>query len=166
MAIFSIMDIFHQVTKYSDKMKIALTQETNLSLDKIQVINNLSSSLQDHFKDLNYGEDVNQILIGIICIKPEFDFFYKVRKPKYTKKEEIKNDLGETIEINNVVSFDVKFKYEILSGESIEIVQKIIASEILSSSKNMKSFFDKIKKFDRDSFIADMESFFNAQNII
>lgn len=68
-------------------MKIALTQETNLSLDKIQDINNLSSSLQEHFKDLNYGEGVNQLLIGIICVKPEFDFFFTKQGNQYILKK-------------------------------------------------------------------------------
>jgi hypothetical protein len=158
------MEIFHPETKYLDKMKVELTQETNLPLDKIQFINNLSTSLKSYFENANYGEDIKSVLIGIICVRPEFDFFYKERSPKYVKEEKIKKDNGDTLNIINSLSYDIKLDYNLMSKIDKEVFHQVITLEILSSLKKLDNLPKKIKNFDKEHFKVDFENYFKERN--
>jgi len=147
-------------------MRVALTQETNLPFSQTQSIIELSSFLEDYFEGLYYGVDVNQVIIGIICVKPEFKNFFKERKLKYIKEESFKNDLGEIIKIKNSVSYDIKLDYKTCSNYDSNGLQKLVAYEILKSIQKLDLFPIKIKNFDKDRFNADLENFFKNKNLI
>lgn len=140
-------------------MRVALTQETNLSLEKTLFINNLSILLQDYFKNSNYGEGVKQVLIGIICVKPEFDFFYKERGVQYVVKRSFKNELGEKIMIENSVSFDIKLNFEMCLNLNQNQFKQLVFTEILKSMQKLDSLPKKVKNFDSWKFRVDLESF-------
>lgn len=58
-------------------MKIGITLETNLSDIQNRWIHDLSDNLKNHFKDKSFGDDLKELLIGIIVLAPEFYFFLK-----------------------------------------------------------------------------------------
>jgi len=145
-------------------MKFGITQETNLSVDKVNSVNELSSAMKDNFRSLSYGKDVNQILIGVICVKPEFDFFYKVRKLKYSTEESFENDLGEIIKVTNSVSYDIKLDYEFCDQQSD--IQETIAKAIFDSLSTLDNLPKKVKDFDTERFKSDLKSFFKERNLI
>lgn len=50
----------------------------------------LSDALQSYFLEKLYGDGLETIVIGIICVHPKFDFFFKNRK-KIQEKRGIHN---------------------------------------------------------------------------
>lgn len=160
------MDTYHQVIKYLDKMQFKLTQETNLEGSKnIQLID-FSNRMNEHLNDKSYGNDINHIFIGIICVKPEFEFFFKVRKPRYNSVERIKSFDGNITELKGVYEYDIKLDFtEYVSSSKIDS-EKILTHEILNSLSNLDSLPKKVKHFDKKRFIADVEQFFKSEKLI
>lgn len=104
----------------------------------------LSDKLQSYFLVKSYGLGIETLVVGIICVKPEFDFFFKVRK-KYSKKRKL-------------LEYDIKLDHaKVLAADQNELVE-IIRDGILGSF----AVFDelKIKDFDAERFKSDMVDFF------
>jgi hypothetical protein len=160
------MDICHQVIKYLGKMDFSLTQESNLEGDKnIQLIE-FSNSLKEYFIIKSYGEDLNHFVIGIICVKPEFETFFKVRKPRYKAIDKIKLLDGNTVELIGVYGYDIKLNFnEFVSATETES-RKILAQEILNSLSNLEDLPKKVKDFDKERFKEDIEQFFKSEKLI
>ncbi len=147
-------------------MDFSLTQESNLEGNKnIQLIE-FSNSLKEYFINKSYGEELNHFLIGIICVKPEFESFFKVRKPRYKAVDNIKLFDGGTTELIGVYGYDIKLNFEeFVSANEIES-KKILAQEILNSLSNLDALPKKVKDFDKERFKADMEQFFKSEKLI
>ena len=92
-------------------MKFALTIEASTGVsDKTNLIIGLSNRLSQYFSNKDYGEDIKQILIGVICVAPEFEWFSTIRKPRYKFYRKYIRDNSEIIE-DRVFSFEVKIDY-------------------------------------------------------
>ncbi len=91
------------------------------------IITQLSDDIENYFKLKNYGNGLKSIIIGVICVSPNFENFFKVRKPVYTKgKKEFRDeDFAYTIEYN------FKLNFSEFQNSSEEECKKIVAKEIL-----------------------------------
>ena len=135
-------------------MKIGITLEASLAFGKVKIINNFDQILKVHFEHRIYSKDVEHVLIHIICVKPEFDFFFKIRPPRYTKHRKYVRD---NIEIDNFFSYDIKINYNEFANVSDSDSLKMLKNEIVKSLSN----FEYLKKnkidFDFQNFKDDME---------
>jgi len=147
-------------------MDFSLTQESNLEGDKnIQFIE-LSNNLKDYFSNKNYGTELNLFLIGVICVKPEFESFFKVRKPRYKAVDRIKLLDGNVTELTGVYGYDIKLNFEEFVSATETESKKILAQEILNSLSNLDKLPKKVKDFDKERFKSDMEQFFKSENLL
>lgn len=141
-------------------MKFALAIETSEGVEaKTNLIVDLSNELAEFFSDKDYGNDVKQIVIGVISVAPEFEWFSKIRKPKYTFYRGYTRDGIEFVE-DRVFSFDLKINYESLKNHSEEENREMLAREILGSLSNLESLPKKVRDFDKRRFSEDMNAFF------
>jgi hypothetical protein len=148
-------------------MRVALTIETSVGItdEKTNLIINLSNKLSEYFLDKDYGGDVKVILIRIICVAPEFDWFSTIRKPRYKFYGKHIRDGVEIIE-DRLFSFSLKIDYENFKNQSDEQNEQMLASEILESLSNLDSLPKKVKDFDKVQFKEDMKIFFDEQRLL
>ncbi len=147
-------------------MKFALTIEVSVGVeDKTRLIVDLSNKLTEYFANRNYGNDVIRILIGMICVAPEFEWFSTIRKPRYKFYRKYKRDGIELIEDRDF-TFDLKLDYESFKNQSDEENNKMLTSEILKSLSNLDKLPKKVKNFDKEKFKNDVEDFFKEQNLL
>lgn len=147
-------------------MKFALTVEASEGVaDKTMLIHELSNKLSDYFSGKDYGDDVRQILIGTICVAPEFEWFSTIRKPRYKFYRKYVRDSIEIIE-DRVFTFNLKIDYEDFKNQSDKQNEKMLASEILKSLSNLDSLPKKVKDFDKERFKEDMKTFLDEQKLL
>ncbi len=148
-------------------MRIAIVVEASEGVaNKTWLVQNLSAELAEYFSDKDYGEDVEEIIIGIISVAPEFEFFSKIRKPRYKAYREYVNRDGLKIIEDRLFSFSLKIDYESLKNQTDEENRKMLASEILGSLSNLDALPKKVKDFDKERFKEDMIAFFEEQKLL
>ena len=146
-------------------MTFAIAQYTGLSKEQTSWINGLSDDLELFFKSRSYGTDLSELYFGLITVKPEFDQFFKKRRPRYRPGERTSIVDGITIKSNNCAEIDVKIEHSEVSklekGKLIEMVCEAILSECDSLTR-----FSKLKDFNYKAFKADFESYLIEQSYI
>lgn len=154
-------------------MRFRITVEIDVESEhKSKIIRELSDDLETFFSSKNYGEDIQNYLLGCICIRTKkgYEDWYKIRKPKYTDYKKTKNKLtGEDYEIIKTYENDFKLDneiYEEFVSSTDEESKKILAHEILNSLSNLNSLPKKVNNFDRERFKTDLKTFFKEQNLI
>ena len=138
-------------------MEFGISLETSLEIDKSNIIHDLSSKLTKYFDKRNYGNGIKVFTIGIICVKPEFDFFFKIRKPKYIKGKKTLTHDGISIEIENSYEYDIKLNYGQFLIANTSESKNILVDKLLESINLLNK--QKIKDFDFNKFIDDFKSF-------
>lgn len=141
-------------------MNVALSAEISAEIGSSISIHTLSGYLARHFRDRYYGDDVEELLVGIICARPELDFFYKVRGLKYIAHKTITHD-GISIVVHKSLSYDVKIDYSaFLIGNEGERIALLVNS-LVDSLSILTKMPKKVKQFDVASFQYDMTVFLN-----
>src|SRR5262245_55766843 len=92
-------------------MKFGFALYSNFSTEQSSEITKYSDFLEQYISDRNYGNEVKEMYVGIICVKPEFEQFFKKRAVKY--KQGIKSEItdGQLITTQDCLTFDLKFDY-------------------------------------------------------
>lgn len=135
------------------ELGLALYLSNDLT-SKSKVIQDYSDRLSEFFKTKHYGDGLKDISIGIICVSPEFESFFKPRKPKFTKSKTVVID-GLSTAYDHVFECDVKLDYESLKKANYEEMLIIISTELMSVIDMLKN--KRIKDFDVDRFQKDFE---------
>ncbi|UII31973.1 hypothetical protein LVD17_27170 [Fulvivirga ulvae] len=146
-------------------MKFKITQESNLGTSKVTAIHNLALGINEYLSNRTYGSDVEEFLIGTICLKPEFEQFFKPRKPKYIKRE-VSNNLGVEVVSQNSYGYDIKLDYAMLVEANEEVLRRTVANEIMKSLTHLDSLPKKITDFDKEAFKHDLKQYFEAQGLL
>jgi hypothetical protein len=132
---------------------LALYLSNDLS-DKSTVIQEYSDKLSNYFSLKNYGDGLKGCSIGIICVSPQYEEFFKPRKPKFTKSKTVVRETLKT-GYDHVFECDVKLDYDIIKRANNEDILKVVASELLIIIGLLRD--KKIKDFDLESFKRDLE---------
>ncbi|MGQ9780608.1 MAG: Imm44 family immunity protein [Bacillota bacterium] len=96
------------------------------------------------FKDKDYGEGIKEYVIGIICVAPVFDSFFKIRK-NYTESKRL-------------LEYDIKLDHAKFKKANNKEIYEMLRQEVLNSLGIVEEL--KIKDFDLARFRADLEQFF------
>ena len=149
-------------------MNFGLAINLSVEIDKKWIyIDSLSEELKTYFKNKQYGNDIKSYTIGIVCVSPQFDQFYKKEiRPKYTKGIKVINPDGIPFTLEDSFEYRIKIDYESFKGADEGEAKKILAKEILASLVVFEQMRKKIKDFDMDSFKADLEEYFKSHNLL
>lgn len=143
-------------------MNFGISQEIDVEAqEKSSVIIFLSDKLKGYLSDRDYGQDVQNIFIGCICVKPRegYEEWFKIRKPRYKAIDKIKLLDGNTVELIGVYGYDIKLDFDVFVSATETESRKILAQEILNSLSNLDALPKKVKDFDKEKFKSDMEQF-------
>lgn len=141
-------------------MNVGLSAEISAGIERSSAIYSLSQHLAQHFQGRHYGDDVEELAIGIICVAPEFDFFFKVRGLKYIANKNITHD-GISIQIYKSLSYDVKIDYPAFLVRSEADRVALLARSLVDSLSIFTKVPKKVKQFDVSRFQYDMTAFLN-----
>jgi hypothetical protein len=135
-----------------------IAQYTNLTQEQNNWINDLSVELKSFFENRNYGEDLNELYFGLITVKPEFDQFFKKKRPRYKSGERTSFVDGIEIKTNNCAEIDCKLEFlEISKLKRTELIEKVCETLLMESDSLIR--LSKLKKFDFKSFKTDFEKY-------
>lgn len=138
-------------------MEFALTIEASeriISNGGANYIQEVSDHISEFLQDKDYGDDLKTIYVGIICAAPEFDFFFKIRKPKYKKGTVVIIEDGEPYRQTDALVYDLKLDYSKFVDAGEKEIKIMLSIELLNSLIVLNSV--KIKLFDRERFEKDM----------
>ncbi len=150
-------------------MEVSLNQFFSVELDsttKSPEVTELIFKIRDYFKNKSYGDDICSYLIGVICVHPNYDQFFKVGRPKYVEDRTVVYEkiLGPT-HIYKTFSFDIKLNFEEFISSNTEDGLKMIAGSIMETVRTLK-YPKKIKDFDKEKFYEDLRLFFEKEKIL
>ena len=146
-------------------MTFGIAQYTNLTQEQNNWVNDLSVELKSFFENRNYGKDLNELYFGLITVKPEFDQFFKKKRPRYRPGERVSEVDGIEIKSNNCAEIDCKIEFSQVSELKKEELIEKVCEEILTESDCLTRL-SKLKKFDFQSYKSDLEKYFIDKNYI
>ncbi|MGS2727874.1 hypothetical protein ACU8DI_14790 [Psychroserpens sp. BH13MA-6] len=146
-------------------MTFGIAQYTNLTQEQNNWINDLSIELKSFFENRNYGKDLNELYFGLITVKPEFDQFFKKKRPRYRPGERISKVDGIEIKSKNCAEIDCNIEFSQVSDLKKEELIEKVCKEILTES-NCLTRLSKLKNFDFQSYKSDLEKFLIDKNYI
>ncbi|MCF1753314.1 hypothetical protein [Mariniradius sediminis] len=129
-----------------------MTQEQN------NWTNDLSVELKAFFENRDYGEDLSQFYFGLITLKPEFDQFFKMKRPRQRPGERPSYFDGIEIKSNNCVEIDCKIEFSQVSALKKDKLIEKVYDELLTESDCLTRL-SKLKKFDFESYKSDLENY-------
>ncbi|WP_338359623.1 hypothetical protein [Yeosuana marina] len=139
-------------------MKFGIAQYTNLTEEQNAWINDLSSDFKSFFENRNYGNDLNELYFGLITVKPEFDQFFKKKKPRYKQGERTSKVDGFEIKTSNCAEINCKLEFlEVSNLKRIELIEKVCEELLIES--DCLTRLTKLKDFDFKSFKSDFENY-------
>ena len=147
-------------------MEFGLAITGNIEQSKSNLIVKLSDEFELFFRNYNYGDEVKSFTIGIVCVAPQFEKFFKEKKPKYTKGVKIINPDGIPFKLEDSLEYSIKLDFETFKNGTEEECKKLLAKEILNSLSVVESMKNKIKDFDLEKFKADLERYFKEKELI
>lgn len=147
-------------------MDFGLAITSSIEVEKKHLITEFSDGIEEYFKAKNYGNDLKSIVIGVICVSPNFEKFFKIKKPVYTKGKKEFSDEGFSYTIEDNLEYNLKLNFSEFQSLSEEEAKKIIAKEILISLNTLDSIKKKIKDFNWEQFKQDLETYFKEKNLI
>lgn len=154
-------------------MKFSFTVEIDAEAqERGFLIDSMSQSLENYFKERDYGSDIKTFYIRITCIKtkPGYEAWYKLIKPKYIDYSKSTSKLtGEILEVIKTYSYNIKIdneNYDDFVYSSHEESIRILASMLINSLSNIDSLPKKVKNFDKEKFKNDFRAFFEENGWI
>jgi len=139
-------------------MEVALTQETSLGLGRYsQLVQQLSNQLRQEFTTRNYGPGLEQIIVNLVCVAPEFAAFFKKRNSTYRPGSSVLTVAGVRVEVRNSISLDVLLQPYLVKDQELAPMQRYVVERILEAIHTVEK--REIGPFDWLTFEQDLRSF-------
>ncbi len=148
-------------------MKFAFALNLSQELNKfVYVFNQIEWDINKITQNANYGEDVTELYIGIICVLPQFEVFFKPRKPRYDRDEKVYEKEGVKYKLHKTLQYEIRLNYEIFKDASEIEAKKILLQEIFQSLKALDKMKGKLKDFNTTKFKEDLERYFMEKKLM
>jgi len=144
-------------------MEIGLAIIGNIDQSKSDLIITLSDELKEGFKNKNYGTSIKSYTIGVVCVAPQFERFFKEKKPKYTIGRKIINPDGIPFTLEDSLEYSVKIDFDDFTKADKAAALEILIKEILFSLKVLDELKVKFNDFNTIKFKQDLELFFKER---
>jgi len=132
---------------------------------KRQTIKELSDAVNTIVSSNDYGESIEKLHIGLIAVEPIYDKFAKPRRPRYTEHKETVAFGSIPIVIHKTLEIEIKMDYtQVLTAEG-DRLRIIVASEVINTLRTVK-LPKKVTDFNKERFVADLESYFRSEHLI
>lgn len=150
-------------------MEFGLSEYISVEISKkSHLITLLSEEMKSFLHEEEYGSSLKSLFIGIVCVSPQFETFFKPRKPKYIKDKKtiISQATRVQYEIEKCLEYDIKIDFETFKNGKESECRKLLAKEILESLSVLDDMKGKINDFNAEQFKADLENYFKEKELI
>ena len=115
-------------------MTFVLSQETSLGLKNYNTaVGLLEQRLEQHFGPKTYAGGIETVLIGLICVSPEFAAFFHPRKAKYTQETKVRHQGSVAYEVRNTLQYDLVMEYATAKSLDVHGLYEHLAQRIAAS---------------------------------
>lgn len=132
---------------------------TNFSMelnDYIVYVDMFSDEVHEYFQNKHYGDDLKELVFGIISFNPEYNIKIKPKKKYYKGKNTLSYD-GVIIEIEDALEYEIIVDF----NKFLQIEEHKIYIFIARSIFNSFHEISKIKKLENFNLKAFSEDFYN-----
>lgn len=141
-------------------MQVSFTFEASVELENkpFNKIPGETDTVKQFFKERSYGQHINKLIIGVVCIAPRFEPFFKPRRPNYRTVE--KTYMHRGIEITTppmYLTYDLRLDFEKYLNS---LKPKPVFAQDALASLDTISTVKKTKDFDLARFKTDFQQFF------
>ena len=121
----------------------------------VEIVRQLNDRAENIFLNDDYGDEIYEIIIGLICVEPSLQSlgFFAPRKARFRKSITTKLIAGGTVTRERVLSWDVNLNRAEVLTMDIQAMQNYVVDSVL---KNL-AHLNKYKEFDRIKFAADLQ---------
>ncbi|RZJ76298.1 MAG: hypothetical protein EOO45_02790 [Flavobacterium sp.] len=138
-------------------MKIGLARYISVEIEKFsEIFTSIESELNNFFLRKDYGQNVKELHIGIICVSPQFEQFFQPKNVKFTRGKKYEKE-GVLFSLEGVLEYDFKLDYASMISIGDE-ARTIIIYALLESLRELKEISSKLK-FNLGDFENDMRLF-------
>lgn len=132
---------------------------------KRNTLRELSESVNNLISLNYYGQSIETFLIGLIAVEPIYDKLASPRRPRYTEHKETMALGSIPMVFFKTLEIEIKIDYEqILKSEDKELC-RLVAKAVLDNLYALK-LPKKVTDFDKERFVADVESVFRAEHLL
>lgn len=147
-------------------MNFGLAIIANNSREKSDLIAKFEIDMKLHFQNKDYGLGIKSFVIGLVCVEPQFERFFPIKKSKYTKGKRVIKCDGIPFTLEDSFEYSIKINpTEFIIASEIDS-QKLIAQGISESMNIFDTMKRKIKDFDSLSFKKDIEIYFKEKGLL
>lgn len=132
--------------------------------EKRGILSKWEESINRKIEHMKYGESIQLFIIGLICVKPTIEHLFKVRRPKYTEKETLAYGNVQR-KIEKTFECELRVDYEFMLTSVEADIKTYLTTSIIDTIKGLK-MPKKVTDFDKDRFVADVESVFRAEHLL
>lgn len=140
-------------------MKIGFAPVSTVDVNHVSLFSELEHKLNSFFQSKNYGEDLKELYIGVIAVRPAFERFFKQQKPKYTFNHKNYIRTGSS-SVGRAMKYYINLNFERFNNANEAEAKEMLKKELLSSFSLFDRFKSKIKDFNVTPFRQDMTRFF------
>jgi hypothetical protein len=146
-------------------MIVHLTQEISLEIvKKFDVISDHDQARKEYFANRSYGNDLKVLYIGLFCMSPKFEAFFKPQKPRYTNDAKVMISHGIESKID-AKSLEYELRLNYTTYLNVRNIKTVLAQDILKSLDTITTI-KEIKDFNLSTFKHDLTLFFRLQGWI
>ena len=141
-------------------MKFGLVSTVSVEVQHhAKVVTEISQQIKDFLEKRDYGTDVQELYVGVTCVSPEFEKFFKSRSPKYSQGfvSYVKDDVK--YETNNCFEYAIELNFDQIRKAGPEEVRETIIAKFIPSLH----YLDRFKDFRADEFRTDVKNFLESQ---
>ena len=139
-------------------MKFSVTIESDSEAEKnIRHVSDFTQLLTRDVSSWDYGDGLQHFYIGFVCIKIQagYEDWFNERKPRFKKTSKIENFDGESVEFQNVFSYDLNFSAEefdsFCSASSSDAI-RLFGNRMIESFSKLEHLRTRAKPFELDDF--------------
>ena len=112
----------------------------------------LSRELNEVFESKNYGDRIEKIYIGVVCVSKGFEPFFPIRPLKVFKKEPS-------------LEYELKLDYETFKPLEEKDRKHVLVNEIFNVTQDILGN-KTINGFEKEKFLKDLEAYFIEQGYL
>lgn len=137
-------------------MRVGLALEIDSALDHLAtVVSEIDQELKTFFSDREYGNDVENIFIGIVLTGPGSERIHPVRRLRHKKLHKIRLP-GKQIEFRNLVEYDIKPDFEAYRRADVCEARRRLVGDLVGSLEVLEKHRDRFPNFDVAHFGSDL----------
>lgn len=112
--------------------------------------------LQAYLQPKQYGEAIQEFVLGFICVSPEYRRFAKPRRDIYTRSRKVRTRDGFETVREKLFECEVELPYDVILTATPEEIVRLMSKEVVLAVERLYKHQHKLNSFDIDALRQDI----------